>query len=385
MTTPEAAIFLPGATLGILGGGQLGKMIALEARRMGYHVVVLDTSPDCPAAPLADRVVVGSFRDRQAALELARLSDVVTVETEHIPWTILAELAPQRLLRPGPEVLRIVQDRLEQKRFLEQEGLPQTAFAPVDDVPGLLQAVATLGLPLLLKSRTGGYDGRGQARVHDATEAVGAWQSLGCIPAVAEAFVRFEAEISVILARGADGVIRYFPIAANHHRHGILHLSHVPAPVPASVAAEAERIAGHVARALDHVGVLAVEMFLLADGRLLVNEIAPRVHNSGHFSLGACATSQFEQHLRAVCGLALGDQSLLQPAAMLNLLGDLWRNGEPDWRPVLDEPHARLHLYGKRVAHPGRKMGHVLVVHPDGAQAVAIAERIYARLAGQEQ
>jgi 5-(carboxyamino)imidazole ribonucleotide synthase len=374
--------FLPGTVLGILGGGQLGRMIAVEAQRMGYRVAVLDNDPHCPASHHADQVIVGAFSDATAVLALAGLADVVTVETEHIPWELLANVEQLKPMRPAAQVLQTVQDRLTQKRFLAANDIPHVPFLPVADAAQLAAALTELGVPAVLKTRHGGYDGKGQARLHSPADVTPAWASLNAQPAVLEAFVDFRGEISVVLARGIDGATAVYAVAENVHHSGVLHTTLAPARIPAEVAAEAVRLARAVATALDHVGVLAVEMFLLPDGRLLVNEIAPRVHNSGHFTLGACETSQFEQHLRAVCGLPLAETTQYRPAVMLNLLGDLWRDGEPDWRPVLQERHAHLHLYGKRDARPGRKMGHVLVVQDDADAALATAERLHRALSG---
>lgn len=373
-------MFLPGATLGILGGGQLGRMLAVEARRMGYRVAVLDHDPHCPAAGLADQVVVGTFQDAGAAMALAQLSDVVTLETEHVPWPLLEQVEAVRPMRPAASVLRTVQDRLRQKEFLAQHGLPHAAFRAVHDEAGLFDAVAQLGLPAVLKTRTGGYDGKGQARLRDPGDVDEAWLAVEARPCVLEAFVPFRAEVSVILARGLDGATCVLGVAENVHRDGILHTCLAPARIGADVSTQAVRLACQVAEALHHVGVLALELFLMPDGRLLINEIAPRVHNSGHFTLGANLTSQFEQHLRAVCGLPLAAAEQHTPAVMLNLLGDLWTGREPDWRPVLTEPGAHLHLYGKRDARPGRKMGHVLVLERDADVALAKAERLHAAL-----
>ena len=374
----------PGGTVGILGGGQLGRMLALEARRMGYRVAVMDATPDCPAAQVADEFVQGKWTDGKAMLALAERSDVLTVETEHLPWEALAEVERAgKPLRPGSAVLRVVQDRLRQKRFLAERGFPQPAFAHVHDEESLRAAVREVGPPAVLKSLTGGYDGKGQARLPAPDEATRAWESIGRQPCILERYVPFEKEVSVVLARGLDGEVAYWPLAENVHERGILHTTAAPARVPEGVEEEARRIASGVAQALDHVGVMAVEMFLLPDRSLQVNEIAPRVHNSGHYTLGACATSQFEQHVRAVCGLPLGDPAMLAGgAAMLNVLGDAWRGGrEPAWtRHVLAEPAAKLHLYGKRDAKPGRKMAHVTVLGRAPDEALAVAHRIHGRL-----
>jgi 5-(carboxyamino)imidazole ribonucleotide synthase len=372
-------VILPGSTLGILGGGQLGAMLLAEARRMGYRVHAMDPDPECPCAARADRFVAAPLSDADAALRMAEGCDVVTIETEHVSAEVLDALARDRLVRPGAPVLRNIHDRLAQRRFLAAHGLPQPAWAAVDDAASLADAVAKVGVPAILKTRRGGYDGKGQVRLRSASDAAEAWRRQP-VPGVLEAFVPFEKEVSVVLARGADGAVAAWPVTENVHRDGILHTTAIPAAVPDGLAREALALATRTVEALGHVGVAAVEMFV-AGGRLLVNEVAPRTHNSGHVTLGAAATSQFEQHLRAVCGLPLGDPSLLRPAAMVNLLGDLWPGGAaPAWGPVLAEPAARLHLYGKKAARPGRKMGHVLVLAGDAASAVRRADELHARL-----
>ena len=348
---------------------------------MGYRVAIMDPDPACPARTWCDHFVQGPFDDAAAAAKVAAVSDVVTVETEHISWKGLAAAAELVPVRPDPSVLRQVQDRLEQKRFLEGHGFPQPAFAEVVDEASLHAAVAKDGAPAVLKSRHGGYDGKGQARIQAPGDASAAWAAIGRAPAILESFVPFEREVSAIIVRGADGEVRAYPVAENVHQRGILHTTCAPARVPEAVARGAVELATGIAQALGHVGVIAVEMFLLPDGSLQVNEIAPRVHNSGHFTLGACVTSQFEQHLRAVMGLPLGDPRQHTPAAMLNLLGDRWQGGTPDWTPVLAEPGAHLHLYGKARASPGRKMAHVTVLRPTVAEALAAAHWLDTALA----
>jgi 5-(carboxyamino)imidazole ribonucleotide synthase len=370
----------PGATIGVLGGGQLGRMMAVVARQMGYRIVVLDPSPRCPTAQVADGVVVGALDDVEAAKQLARQVDAITLDTEHVPADLLAELEAIAPVRPGSSVLRTIQDRLVQKQFLDRLGLPQAAWAPADDVHA---ALARVGRPAILKVRRAGYDGKGQVRIDRDADADALAARLRGEPAVAEEVVGFAREISVILARGMDGEIRIYPIAENVHRRHILHTTRAPAPMPEARRKQAEAIAVSVAEALGHIGVIAVEMFELPDGRLLVNEIAPRTHNSGHYTYGACATSQFEQHLRAVCGMPLGDPRALTGAVMVNLIGDLWTNGPPPWREVLARPEARLHLYGKDTPAPGRKMGHVVLLDDDTDRALETAESVIAALAAR--
>lgn len=371
---------LPGGTIGILGGGQLARMLALEGRRMGYRIAVLDPDPRGPAAQVADVHIAGALDDVDAAQRLAHQSDVLTLDTEHVAAEILERLEAIKPVRPGARILRIVQDRLAQRRFLDALGAPQTAHAPVTAEAESLRAATSLAFPAVLKTRRSGYDGKGQIRVAHPRDLADALEALGSVPSILESFVDFDKEISVLLARDIEGNLRFYPIAENVHRRHVLRTSRVPARISPRIRTEAEALGAHIASALGHVGMLAIELFVTREGGLLVNEIAPRTHNSGHYSFGACATSQFEQHIRAVCGLPLGDASLLRPAVMLNLLGDLWDNGSPDWTPVLSQPTAHLHLYGKQRSTPGRKMGHVLVLGDDADQASALAESIAAAL-----
>jgi 5-(carboxyamino)imidazole ribonucleotide synthase len=371
---------MPGATIGVLGGGQLGRMMAVAARQMGYRIIVLDPSPRCPTAQVADGVVVGALDDAEAARHLARQVDVITLDTEHVPADVLEALEPIAPVRPGASVLRTIQDRMVQKQFLDRIGLPQAKWAPVDDIHA---ALARVGRPAILKVRRAGYDGKGQVRIDPEDAADALFGKLRGEPAVAEEVIRFSREISVILARALDGQIQIYPIAENVHRRHILHTTRAPAPMPEPRRRRAEEIAVAVAEALGHVGVMAVEMFELPDGSLLVNEIAPRTHNSGHYTYGACATSQFEQHLRAVCGVPLGDPRALTGAVMVNLIGDLWTRGAPAWSEVLGHPQARLHLYGKDGPAPGRKMGHVVLLDDDTDRGLATAEALIATLAAR--
>lgn len=370
----------PGGTIGILGGGQLARMMALEARRMGYRVAIQDPDPEGPAGQVSDVRVAGAFDDLEAARTLARHSDVLTLDTEHVPASLLEQLEALKPVRPAARILRIVQDRLQQRRFLEAQGIPQVRYAPVSDAESLPAAAETVGFPAVLKTRRFGYDGKGQARIDAPAGCAAAWAALRGAPAVLESFVDFEREVSALLARDLDGNVRFYPVAENTHKRHILHTSRVPARIPPALVSRAQELGARIASALGHVGMMAVELFVTREGGLLVNEIAPRTHNSGHYTFGACATSQFEQHVRAVCGLPLGDPALLCPAVMLNLLGDLWSSGPPDWGKVLAHPTARLHLYGKRRASPGRKMGHVLILDEDADRAYSLAEKISAEL-----
>ncbi|NVB81434.1 MAG: 5-(carboxyamino)imidazole ribonucleotide synthase [Kofleriaceae bacterium] len=371
---------MPGATVGVLGGGQLGRMMAIEARRMGYRVVVLDPSPRCPTAQVADGVVVGALDDLESARHLAQQVDVITLDTEHVPADLLAELEKIVPVRPGSSVLRTINDRQIQKQFLDRLGLPQAQWAPSTTQPELDAALVKLGRPAIVKVRRAGYDGKGQVRVEETGDAGAELAKLRGEPSVAEELVRFKREISVVLARGLTGELKIYPIAENVHRRHILHTTRAPAPMKPATKVRAEEIAITVAEALGHVGVMAVEMFELVDGRLLVNEIAPRTHNSGHYTWGACVTSQFEQHIRAVCGLPLGDPRPMTGAVMVNLIGDLWRAGQPAWEHVLERPEARLHLYGKDAPAPGRKMGHVLLLDDDTDRGLVTADQLIATL-----
>ena len=373
---------LPGATIGIIGGGQLARMMTLEARRMGYRVAVLSRKQE-GAVPLADLWVRGEVDDVEAAKRLAEASDVVTLDTEHVPAALLDELEPATLVRPSASVLRTIQDRRTQRHFLAEIGVPQPRCVPVDSAQSLERAVLELGAPCVLKTRHSGYDGKGQATLHHLDDVEAAWDKVGRQPCMLEEFVAFESEISVLLARRPSGEMRFYPAARNIHRRHILHTTMVPAAIDLELEENARRIAGRIAEALGHVGMIAVEMFVVDGSRLLVNEIAPRPHNSGHYTFGACVTSQFEQHVRAVLDLPLGDTALHRPAATVNLLGDLWAEGEPDWSSVLSLPEARLHLYGKAQPRAGRKMGHVLVLDTDPHRAVETSNALLAGLCPQ--
>ncbi|HWG85101.1 MAG TPA: 5-(carboxyamino)imidazole ribonucleotide synthase [Deinococcales bacterium] len=367
----------PGGTIGILGGGQLARMLALAARPLGYRVVVLDPDPACPAAGPSDRVIAAPYDDPTGLASLADAADVVTLEFENVPGDALARLEERLPVRPGRRVLETARDRRAEKGFLQSCGVPVAAWAPVEDEAGLAAALERVALPGILKTATLGYDGKGQARVGSAGELRDAWRALGERPCVLEAVVPFEREVSVIVARSAGGEEAAYPPFENEHSGGILDLTTWPAALNERTANEATAAALAAARALDLAGLLCVEFFVLPDGGILANEMAPRPHNSGHLSIEAAATSQFEQAVRAACGLPLGPVTPRSPAAMANLLGDLWEGGEPDWTPALATPGAHLHLYGKREARPGRKMGHltVLAATLEEARRSAIAAR----------
>lgn len=372
---------LPGSTIGVIGGGQLGRMLALEARRMGYRVAIQDPDPQGPAGQVADLAIGASFNDEEAALALAQASDVVTVDIEQVPAELLRSLERHRPVRPSSAVMEVIQNRAEQRRFLREHRFPQVHHAVVSSAEELEPAAELVGFPAVLKAARQGYDGRGQARVDHADALVSAWHEVGGRVAVLERYLDLETEVSVILARSPAGAVAVYPLAENLHRHHILHLTRVPAHLPAPLVEQAVALARRLADELSLEGVMAVEMFLTRDGQLLVNEIAPRTHNTGHFTFGACMTSQFEQHLRAICNLPLGDPALLHPAVMVNLLGDLWANGEPAWERVLAHPNVKLHLYGKKRPFPGRKMGHLLILDEDLEGASRLADELLAGLA----
>ncbi|HEX2164959.1 MAG TPA: 5-(carboxyamino)imidazole ribonucleotide synthase [Thermoanaerobaculia bacterium] len=373
-----AGPLLPGATIGVLGSGQLGRMLALAARRMGYRVHVFSPERGSPAGEVADHEHAAPYEHLAAVDHFAAKVDAVTFEFENVPAATAETVAARVPVRPAPAVLHVCQQRLREKGFLAERGFPVTPFRAARSEEELAAALAALGTPAVAKTAGWGYDGKGQVRIEGPGEAAEAWRRLATDEAIVEAFVDFEREVSVVVARGADGTVADFPLFANDHARHVLDVTVAPAPVPPEVAREASEIARGVARALDLVGVLCVEMFLATDGRLLVNELAPRPHNSGHLTIEAAATSQFEQQLRAVCGLPLGSPALVAPAAaMANLLGDLWDGGEPDWPAALAVPGVALHLYGKRQARPGRKMGHLTAVAAtaDDARAAVLAAR----------
>lgn len=356
---------LPGATLGVLGSGQLGRMFAIAARRMGYRVHTFSPDEDTPTGQVADVEVTASYGDLDAVRRFARGVSVVTFEFENIPAPTAEAAAENAPVRPAGRVLHITQHRIREKAFLSKAGFPVTPHRTVESVEDLDRGVLDLGCPAILKTADFGYDGKGQARIAAPDQAEAAWSSIGRVPAVLEQFIPFEREISVVAARGMDGAVADWGVIENRHHDHILDMSIAPASVPTEVAREARELARAVLEALEVVGVLCVEFFVKPNGRLLINELAPRPHNSGHFTVDASMTSQFEQQLRAVCGLPLGSTEQLRPAAMANLLGDLWAAGEPDWRAALAVPNLKLHLYGKLEPRPGRKMGHLTAVADD--------------------
>lgn len=378
----------PGKTIGILGGGQLGRMFAIAARRMGYRVHALDPEPDGPTGQVADVEWSAPYDDVDTARALARQVDVVSFEFENIPYETLQAVAELVPVHPGPLVLDTTRHRLREKTFLSTHGFPVAKHRAVSSLDDLHEAVRSLGTPSILKTATFGYDGKGQTKLLRPEDASSAWEALarahGGTSGVLEAFVPFTRELSVVVARGIGGQLRCFEVAENTHRDHILDLTVVPANISAATRTAATELAIAIAKSLDLVGVLAVELFHVEDGtptgKLIANELAPRPHNSGHFSVDACLTSQFEQQLRAVCHLPLGDVALLRPAAMVNLLGDLWQHGEPRWAHALTDPGVKLHVYGKTEARPGRKMGHLTVLADTPEEATRRALEARARL-----
>lgn len=370
MSEGRSTPILPGATLGVLGSGQLGRMFAIAARRMGYRVHTLSPSTDSPTGQVADVEITAEYDDQDAVEKFAQQVSVVTFEFENVPSATTDVVARYAPVRPAGQVLHITQHRLREKSTLRERGFPVTPFIAVRSAADLEAAIMQLGCPAVLKTAGWGYDGKGQMKIASASDAPAAWRELATDEAILEGFVNFRLELSVVAARGLDGSFAHFGVLENMHSNHILDVTVAPARVSSKIAAEAEAIARGVLESLDVVGVLCVEMFLTQDDRLLINELAPRPHNSGHLTFDANVTSQFEQQVRAICGLPLGSTELLRPAAMANLLGELWENGEPRWAQALKIPQVKLHLYGKTEARPGRKMGHLtaLADSPDEAE-----------------
>ncbi len=382
---------VPGSTIGIFGGGQLGRMTAMAARGMGYRILVLDPDPACPARFVVDGCIEASWDDSREAANLARGCDVVTLEIEQISIASMEAAAGFAPVRPGGAMLTIIQDRIEQKNWLVRNGFPVGEFRAVRSRDELRGAIQVLGGRCFCKSAQGGYDGRGQGKVGFAagadftTEVQGAWEALGEGPGVAERAIELEREISVLVARSPRGEVKVFPVAWNHHEQQILTWSVLPAPIPDTMREEAQGLAREIAETFQLEGILAAEMFCTVDGRLLVNELAPRPHNSYHASERGCVTSQFEQLVRAVCDLPLGDTDLVQPAAIVNLLGDLWldeagRPRQPRFEAALAVPGVRLHLYEKLRPRKGRKMGHLSSVGATAEESLAYVQRALATL-----
>jgi 5-(carboxyamino)imidazole ribonucleotide synthase len=378
-------VILPGATLGLLGGGQLGRMFTVAARTLGYRVTVLDPDAGSPAAEFATGHLATAYTDPASLEALARTCAAVTTEFENAPADALNAISRSTIVRPSGNAVAVAQDRAREKNFFAEHGFPLGAFAREESAADFDAALARVKLPALLKTSRFGYDGKGQARIGTRADLERAFSEWKGVPCVLEELLTLEREVSVILARSAAGEVAVFPVAENRHARGILDMTIAPARIPAPLAAEAATLAQRLAERLDYVGVLAVEMFVVG-GRLLMNEMAPRPHNSGHYTIDACRTSQFEQQVRVLCGLPLGDPSQHTPAVMVNLLGDIWNfpgpsgqsrmGAEPDWAAVLRHPGAHLHLYGKRETRPGRKMGHVTVCEASLDRALGVALEI---------
>ncbi len=380
---------LPGGVIGVMGDGQLGRMLGLAARRMGYGFVVFGPEADSPASHVADHQIIADYADRDALTRFARSVDVITLEFENVPAQAAMHCATITPVRPGPDVLHLKQDRLREKNWLLQRDLPVPEFRAVSSIDDLRAAARQLGTPLMLKRASWGYDGKGQVRITDPSELNEAWEQIQA-PAIAEVLVPFACEISVLVARGLNGNIAIYEPVWNRHRNQILDLSLMPAPVDAAVKTQAVAVAQQVIEALGMVGLLCVEFFVTAEGQVLINELAPRVHNSGHLTIEACVTSQFEQQLRAVCGLPLGHTTLIQPAAMANLLGDVWHwdadgsasspaarpalPAPPNWAAALTSAAVKLHLYGKAEPRRGRKMGHLTALASDAQVAADLVQ-----------
>lgn len=374
-------MILPGATIGILGGGQLGRMFTVAARTMGYHVIVLDPDANSPAGRMADEHLHAAFNDDWALEQLAKNCKVVTTEFENVPAATLRRLESYCLVRPSARALEMTQDRIREKIFINEAGMPTAPYRVIYDLAGLEGAGKDLQPPYILKRSSLGYDGKGQFTAHDLNSAKEAFNRLGRAASVLEQELDLQKEISVVLGRCVKGSSLCFPVAENRHKHGILSTSIVPARIDGALHRQALEMAVGLADALQYCGVLAVEFFITKDNRLLVNEIAPRPHNSGHYTLDACISSQFEQQVRMVCDLPAGDPALLTSVVMVNLLGDLWTRGRPRWETLLNHPSVKLHLYGKHQARPGRKMGHYCCLDKDLEMAERTAQTILNKLA----
>lgn len=353
---------LPGATIGVMGGGQLGRMFAMAARRMGYRVHIFTPEKNGPAGQFADLTHVADYSDEAAVRRFAADVDVITFEFENIPIETVEWCGHERELRPAGAILHMAQNRAREKNFLAGAGFPVAPFKAVRSAHELESALEQIGRPAVLKTAAFGYDGKGQQTINTREDYDEIWSAASADEMVVEGMIDFEKEISVIVARGVDGALATFPVCENLHKNHILDVTIAPARVDSRVAAEAAELAQSIAQTTGLVGLLAVEMFLTKKGGLLVNELAPRPHNSGHWTIEGCATSQFEQQVRAVCGLPLGSTEILRPSAMANLLGDIWQGGEPNWAQALSIDGVHLHLYGKHEPRPRRKMGHLTAV-----------------------
>ena len=375
---------LPGSTLGMLGGGQLGRMFTIAARTMGYEVVVLDPDKESPAGKLATTHICADYSDQTALDQIAKSCDAITTEFENVPASTLDALAKTKPVRPGAKAISIAQDRIQEKNFLKDNGFTTAPFAVINSLDDLKNSIGSIGTPAILKVSRFGYDGKGQFGINTESDIEKAWQALEGEACVLEQRMPLDIEVSVVLARSTEGEVVTYPVSENIHEGGILDVSVVPARINKDLEIKVTEMAQKVATALDYIGLMAVEFFI-SNGKILVNEIAPRPHNSGHYTLDACLTDQFEQQVRAVCGLPLGDTTLLSPVVMINMLGNIWHGGQaPKWQKLLDHPNVKLHLYGKREARPGRKMGHFNVLSKNIDDALKLAEDLKKQLSKAE-
>ena len=376
-------IVLPGATIGVLGSGQLGRMFAIAARRMGYRVHTYSPDSDTPTGQVSDYEYDAAYDDLDEVRKFASGVSVVTFEFENVPAATVEAASGFAPVHPDGSVLHIAQHRLREKTFLSQSGFPVVDFRHVKSMDDLLAGLHDLGYPAILKTAGYGYDGKGQSRINSAADAQKALDALKGQEAVLEAFADFACEVSVVAARGQNGDFAHFEVAENSHHNHILDITVAPASISSEISKEAIEITRNVLEKLNLVGVMCVEFFVTKAGKLLINELAPRPHNSGHLTVDACVTSQFEQQLRAVCGLPLGSTHMHSPAAMANLLGDIWQHGEPDWAAACSFPEIKLHLYGKMDPRVGRKMGHLTALATTREEAVRIVKRARASLADE--
>ena len=368
---------LPGATLGMLGGGQLGRMFTTAAQTMGYKVVVLEPDVNSPAGIIADQHICAKYTDETALAQLAELCNAVTTEFENIPATVLSYLEAKTVAHPSSKALSSTQNRLVEKAFIESLGINVAPYAPIRNMADIDEIADTFQFPAIIKAASFGYDGKGQAVCENADDVRATFNALKNVECVLEQRINLEREISTVLARSQSGEITNFPVAENVHINGILHSTTVPSSAPEKQIQRAIAMADKIADGLGYVGTMAVEFFISKEGDILANEIAPRPHNSGHFTLDACATSQFEQQVRMLCGLPSGNCELVSPVVMINLLGDVWGNSQPHWDALLLQPQNKLHLYGKKEARPGRKMGHFNTLAATTEQANEIAQQTF--------
>lgn len=373
-------MILPGSTLGMLGGGQLGRMFTIAARTLGYQVIVLEPDPNSPAGQLADEHIIANYDDENALEKMSKACDVITTEFENIPAAVLNKLAEQCSVYPSANAVEKAQDRIVEKAFILSCGLLPVPYGVITTKSEIAEAVKAVSFPAILKTAKFGYDGKGQQTINNADEVEAAFMATNQVPCVLEQRIDLDCEVSVILGRNVSGETECFPLAENIHQDGILFQTLAPARVTKNIAKAAQAAAKRMADKLDYVGVMAVEFFITKQGEILVNEMAPRTHNSGHYTLDACVTSQFEQQVRMVCDLPFGDTRQLSPVVMTNLLGDLWGNSQPKWQNLLQNHSSKLHLYGKKEARAGRKMGHFCTLSGSLEQAEAEANDIFNNL-----